>query len=628
MSITGVGYATSPLGQAITSLNNQMTSLSQQLATGEKSTNYAGMGVNEGFAIAARSQLASISAFTDTISNVTTTINAANNALQAISNLGGQVQSAAAGTPQTLDSRGQTIAQENAAAELSSMIGILNTPSGDRYLFSGSAINTPATVPADVMLNGTATQAGLKTLIAQRAQADGAFPGGTGRLLITNPTPTVVSVAEDAAGSPFGLKLSQVTSSLTGATVTGPSGSPAAISVNLGSNPNSGDQISFTFTQPDGTSASVQLTATTTSPPPTGSFLIGSTPAATAANLNTALTAAIGTVANTTLVAASAIKAGDNFFNTDSVATGNTPVTNQAAPPTAITAATALSGSTGTDSLAPGFAAGDTITVNGTTLTFVNGTAGSGQISTTATVGDLLKAIDSITGTSTPSTIDGGVVEIHTDEASNFSITTSPAGAISNLGFSGSSITAPVPPLRVSGSPLSAATSLVAGTSANTVQWYTGNSGPGSARASSTARIDSAITVQYGAQANESAIRSQLQSIAVFAAFTASPTGANSAAQISALSQSIATNLTPQPGQQTIQDIQSQFAQAQTVMKDASARQAQSQTMLQDMVNNTETVSTQQVASEILALQTALQASYQATSMMSQLTLTKYLPVG
>jgi hypothetical protein len=63
-------------------------------------------------------------------------------------------------------------------------------------------------------------------------------------------------------------------------------------------------------------------------------------------------------------------------------------------------------------------------------------------------------------------------------------------------------------------------------------------------------------------------------------------------------------------------------------MKDTSARQAQTQTMLQTMVDNTETVSTQQVASEILALQTALQASYQTTSMMSQLTLTKYLPVG
>jgi flagellar hook-associated protein 3 FlgL len=631
MSITSIGYATSPLGQAIQSLNNQMTTLSQQLATGAKSNNYAGMGLNESFAIAARSQLANISAFTDTISNVSTSIQSANNALQAISNLGGQVQSSAASTPQTLDSSGQTIAQENANAELSSMVGILNTPSGDRYLFSGNAIYTPATVPADEMLNGTTTQAGLKTVMVERAQADGAVPGGTGRLVITNPsaTPTVVSVAEDAAGSPFGLKLSQVTSSLTGATVTGPSGSPAAISIDLGAtNPSSGDQLSFTFNQPDGTTASVQLTATTTSPPPTGSFLIGSTPAATAANLNTALNTAIGTVANTTLVAASAIEAGDNFFNTASVATGNTPVTNQAVPPTAITAATALSGSTGTDSLAPGFTAGDTITVNGTTLTFVNGAAGSGQISTTTTVGDLLSAIDSITGTSTPSTIDGGVVEIHTDDASSLSITTSPSGALARLGFSGSSITAPVPPLRVSGSPLSSATSLVAGTSANTVQWYTGNSGPGSARASSTARVDSAITVQYGAQANESAIRSQLQSIAVFAAFTVSPTGANSAAQISAISQRIATNLTPQPGQQTIADIQTDFARAQTVMKDTSARQAQTQTMLQTMVDNTETVSTQQVASEILALQTALQASYQTTSMMSQLTLTKYLPVG
>src|ERR1700744_2962785 len=338
MSINSIGYANSPLGQAIQSLNNQMTNLSTQLATGEKSTTYAGMGAGEGFAIAARAQLANISGFTTTISNVTTSINAANNALQSISNLGGQVQSAAAATPQTLDSSGQTIAQENATAELSSMVGILNTPSGDRYLFSGSAINTPATVPVDEMMNGTTTQAGLKTVMAERAQAAGAVPGGPGRLLITNPaatppaTSTVVSVAEDAAGSPFGLKLSQVTSSLTGATVTGPSGSPAAISIDLGAtNPNPGDQISFTFNQPDGTTASVQLTATTTSPPPTGSFLIGTTTADTAANLNSALNTAVGTVANTTLVAASAIEAGNDFFNTASVATGSV-ANNQAVP--------------------------------------------------------------------------------------------------------------------------------------------------------------------------------------------------------------------------------------------------------------------------------------------------------
>ena len=158
--------------------------------------------------------------------------------------------------------------------------------------------------------------------------------------------------------------------------------------------------------------------------------------------------------------------------------------------------------------------------------------------------------------------------------------------------------------------------------------WYTGNSGPGSARASSTARIDSSQTVQYGAQANEQAIRSQLQAVAVFAAVTASPTGTNSAAQIAALSQRTATNLTAQAGQQTIADIQSDFAVAQTTMQDATARQTQTQTTLQNMISDTETVSPDQVASEILALQTSLQASYQTTSMLSQLTLTKYLPIG
>ena len=49
---------------------------------------------------------------------------------------------------------------------------------------------------------------------------------------------------------------------------------------------------------PDGTTQSIKLTATTTSPPPTGSFTIGATPAATAANLQTAVTTSITTVAN------------------------------------------------------------------------------------------------------------------------------------------------------------------------------------------------------------------------------------------------------------------------------------------------------------------------------------------
>jgi len=130
------------------------------------------------------------------------------------------------------------------------------------------------------------------------------------------------------------------------------------------------------------------------------------------------------------------------------------------------------------------------------------------------------------------------------------------------------------------------------------------------------------------AQANELAIRAQLEGVAVFAAVTTSPTAANSGAQTSALSARTATNLTPQAGQQTIPDIQTEFGVAQALTKEASARQRQTQTLLQNIVDQTETVSTQQVASEILALQTTLQASYQTTSILAGLTLTKFLPPG
>jgi hypothetical protein len=141
-------------------------------------------------------------------------------------------------------------------------------------------------------------------------------------------------------------------------------------------------------------------------------------------------------------------------------------------------------------------------------------------------------------------------------------------------------------------------------------------------------RIDQAQTVAYGAQANEFAIRNALQSIAVYAAVTESPTAANSAAQVGALSDRISANLTPHAGQQTFAEIQTDFAVAQSTIKDAQARQTQAHTVLQNLVSDTETVSRDEVASQLLALQNSLQASYQVTSMLSQLSLTKFLPIG
>ncbi|HEX9211507.1 MAG TPA: flagellar protein [Bradyrhizobium sp.] len=629
MSISSINYSSSVLGAQIRNINQQLTDLSTQLSTGKLSQNYSGMGTNEGFAIASRSQLSNIAAYTDTMTNVNVNINLANTALQSLTTIRNTVQTGSATSAQDLNVNGQTVAQNTAAAQFGSMVGVLNTQAGNRYLFSGTAVSTQSVANAGDIINGTTTQAGFKTVMAERQAADlGA--NGMGRLVQTQ-TAGVINVAEDSATSPFGLKIAAVSSTLTGATVTSPSGSPVSFSVNLnGVNPNNGDKLSVQFTLPDGSTEQIDLTASSATPTPVGSFAIDAStpvnPANTATNLNTALNTAITKLANTSLVAASAVTAGDNFFNTDGSAIGAAK-TNQATPSAPISGTTALSGTAPSDSISPGFSAGDTITVNGTTLSFVASGATGNQLNVTDSIQTLMSKIDQITGTSKPSTIHGGSITINTDDAASLSISGSTPGAtaaLGALGFSSSPITATQPPLRVGSSPASSAMTLVNG-SANTVKWYTGNDGPGSPRSTAVARVDDSVTVQYGAQADEDAIRSQLQAIAVFGTFSTSPTGQYSGAQVAALSLRTTQALTPQPGQQKIEDIQTDIAMAQNTMKDASTRQTQAKAQLQSIVDQAESASPDQVASEILSLQNALQASYQTTANLAQLSLVKYL---
>ena len=106
MAINSVGFNASILGQSVLQLKNQLATLQSQLTTGTKSTTYAGMGVNEGFAIAARTQLANISAFSDTMSNINTNIGIANTALQSMVDIGTTVLNSANGSSQALNSAG------------------------------------------------------------------------------------------------------------------------------------------------------------------------------------------------------------------------------------------------------------------------------------------------------------------------------------------------------------------------------------------------------------------------------------------------------------------------------------------------------------------------------------------
>ena len=499
MSITGAGSITAANLMAQNNMMQQLNTLGQQLGTGQAAPTYSGLGSQAGLTVALAAQLAAINGYSATATTVGTTLNIAQSTLQQIAGVGNSVQQTVNQQGGfALDNTGQTATQESAASYLDQIFSLLNTQVGDNYIFSGTAVDQPSVASTNAILNGNGAQAGLIQLISERQQADlGA--NGLGRLTI-GATGSSVSISQD--GSPFGFQLASANSTLTGATVSGPSGSPPSISVDLGSNPNAGDSIEFNLTLPDGSSQTITLQATTAAPPGAGQFTIGATPAQTAANLQAALTSAVGNLAQTALPAASAIAAANGFFGSN-------------------------------------------------------------------------------------------------------------------------------PPQVVAGPPYDTAMALTNGTPANTVFWYTGENGSTPALQTATAQVGPSMTIGYGMRANEPAFTALIANVAALAATTFSAGDPNAQASYQALCDRVVQNLSPQPGTQTVGDIEADIANAQTTVKNATTVNTQTQSTLQDMLQGIEGVNQNQIGEQILTLQNDLSASMSVTARLAQLSLVNYLaPVG
>jgi hypothetical protein len=126
-------------------------------------------------------------------------------------------------------------------------------------------------------------------------------------------------------------------------------------------------------------------------------------------------------------------------------------------------------------------------------------------------------------------------------------------------------------------------------------------------------------------RASEPAISSLVANVAVLAATSYSPGNANAAASYSALSSSVAINLSGQQGTQTIDDIEGDLANAQVTAKNADSENQQTQSTLSDMLQGINGVSQAQIGAQILSLQNALQASYSTSVRLAGLSLVNYL---
>src|SRR5215211_7706045 len=303
MNINGVDSSSLLSARLLVDMRNQLAELQRQFGTGKKADTYAGMGLDRGLAVGVRGQLSALSGYGETIANVGARLNVTQTALTRMDEIARTVKTATLLTPFELDANGQTIGQKTARSSLDEMLDLLNSQAGDRYLFSGRAVDQPAVDTLDHILDGDGARAGFKH-----------------------------------AG---------INSSLAGSTVTGPAGSPPAMSVDLGAtNPNPGETVRFSFTLPDGSGANVTLTATNSPTPGPNEFTIGASTAATAVNLQAALTNAVGELARTSLAAASAIAASNDFFNVDDA----NPPRRVSSPP--FDTATALVAGTPADTVA------------------------------------------------------------------------------------------------------------------------------------------------------------------------------------------------------------------------------------------------------------------------------------
>lgn len=485
------------LASRLSAQRAQLTDLTQQEVSQLKAPTYQGIQ-NRTLTLAFQAKIAQNESYQSTIGTIDTRLSVLGNSIDAMTTVSQDLSGSLGSNGYQLTSSGQTSEQIVAKNALETYVSTLNTDVDGTYVFAGRASDTSPVVDTNTMLDGNGVQAGYKTVAAQRLQAD-LGSNGLGRLALTS-SASNVTLSEDGSHV-FGMKLAGVTSTLSNVTTTGPSGTPASLSIDVTGQPTAGEAMDINLTLPDGSTTKVTLTAGTKADASTGTFAIGATTDETAANIQSALQAQLQTKASTDLTAASAEEAANNFFDT--------------------------------------------------------------------------------------------------------------AGGAS--------------PMRVAGPPYDTATGLVAGTEADTVIWYRGTNDAETPRTDAHAAVEDGLTVNYGARANESAFTSQIKQLAVLSTVDVSGGTDTDQARFSAVVDRTKGPLEATTGSNSLQSVAAEISGAQSMAKSAKTRMTVANNTYQTAVDGALNADTTEVAVKMSALQTQIEASYKASSILYKLTLTNYL---
>ncbi len=513
MTTTGFApgiYSAQRNSKLYVSLRSQLDDLQRQLSTGQRATTYGGLGVGRSTSLSARSALSALQSYSQNIDLSAIRLKLVTNGLENMAEHAGKAQTDLALVGYGPGADGRNPGQLAGEGRLKQALDTLNTEINGLYVFSGRDPQTKPVASYDEIVNGSIAGDGLLVVVNERKLADRGADG-LGRLAVTG-VGTNVQIAETVAGLPFGFKIEGAISTGAGIVATFDNSDPASVDFDVNAQPFAGDVVRVTLGLPDGTQTTISLSAANPPGPATAEqFLIGSDAASTGANLRLALTDAISNQARTSLTAASAVRASNDFFT----------------------------------------------------------------------------------------------------------------GAADNPPGSG------VEPPRVIGADPATATQYAApstvGSPKTTLRWYRGDNGAGDARATAAVRINNSEVIGIGTRANELGIRSTLANLAVIATETFDGAVTTDRDRYRELGLRTATNLSTSSTAPNVKNLAIELANVSLTLDQAKVRQTEQRNFLEEAVGSVEDVSNEEAAAYILTLQTRLEASYQVSSILSQLSLTRFL---
>jgi flagellar hook-associated protein 3 FlgL len=650
----------------ISKMQDKFALLQMQLGTGLKAQTLSDLARDLPVSLSVRSRLTTIAGYSASIEQVDLRLSFYDNALTRLDEIEGQARNSAVQGQYGSSNINMATISGLSKARLDEMVTLLNSDVAGRYLFGGNVTDKAPLPTTNELLDGAGGRAGYRSVVTERQAADlGTLEQGRLTTVVAplapalQTDPVTVTLAEDG-DHPFGFKLSTV--SAIGANigvVSDFTASPADIEFTFPGDPGTvaeGDSVTLGFTLPDGTETQITLRAVSAANATgaTNEFVIGDDPTTatlvTATNFDNALKATLQETAESELKAASTFAASQNFFN----AAGEPVLRVEGADPFT---ATSLRVATSTDTVM--WYSGQTAAVSA---------IGMGRLTSETNAGVVTLTQNS------------PVSSAHGFQISNVAFTSANAGALDAVRNAG-------PPADMTVTfdntqPLTAGDNVVLtltepnGTTREvTLTAVTGKAGPGqftmssnadpllrdaenaanfekamirsvteaasaaegSPRQSVTAAVEDSGRVAYGMQANESGYLRMMRSLAAMTVETY-PEIANAADPNSvdlnpakkrfdamARRQQLELSEGRNAERGSIELITMELGVARAALKAAGDRHTNYKAQLDNLLSDVETVSKEDVAMEILALQTRLTASYQVTAMVSQLSLVNYL---